>query len=391
MPAEVTQTSFDLAHYVLITLKYSVFWQQLKYGITWNLIMKSRLFFHFFKTIKIVFPIILSMFASGCVFAQAWTDMKIKGLDPISSDPKLIVNFKTGPFIIFNDISLKKNTRAIARFENDNWIHVGPQGVARASYGDSFALDAAGVPYVTYKNVINADQEKLFVMKLQNGDWVPVGIPIIMHNGGRTAISVGSTGTLYLAYDSYENDGKSKFSVVKLEKDSWIPVGPPIASGMIGGSSPSLALDFFGIPYISYMDTKIIAKLSVIKLENKTWISVGPFGFSSRRILSSSLALDSTGIPYVVYVSDDYRLSIMKYKEGDWIFVGGQNIAKTSKYAPCIILNSAGVPYVAYMYAGLGLPLVPGDLKFKMIKFDENSWVSVGPEEFSSKNTKSPS
>jgi len=367
--------------------------------------MKSRLFFNLCRSDSaslaaegrvraVILDILLLVFLSGCVFGQTWTDIKGMELPPMPAhnDPKLAINAKGVPFIMY-DVRSQRNTRALVKFEKGNWIQIGSQGYSGntfENYWYTFVLDAAGVPYVIYLSDANfqPSRQRLNIIKFQAGAWISVGLSLVMSMTGNASVIVDATGAPYLIYHNFGSDDKPKLSVVKLENNVWVPVGPP-STALEAGGAPSLAMDTSGILYVAYRDSRSSGKLSVMRLEKGAWISVGSPGFSPNRIRSSSLALDASGVPYVAYVSEgnDYKLSVMKYQDGAWNFVGSKIITKTTGIAPSIEITSAGVPYVAHFDYGFGF----SGKEFKMIKFDHGSWISVEPEDIYSESVDMPS
>jgi len=275
---------------------------------------------------------------------------------------------------------------SVAKFEMDAWILVEAQGFSSTNvFPVSLTVNANGIPYVAYKEVILNDNHKLWVMRLEGEDWIPVGPPVILMKNGFTHISLAlnAAGVPHVAYTEFDRN-EHKLLVMKFEEGIWVPVGPPIYP-LNGGGHPSLALSSTGIPYVAYRDLDNRVKLSVVKLEGATWVPVGPPGFSVMTDDSPSLALDAAGVPYVAFQGDDSRLSVMKYTRGTWAFVGQPDTSLKPGYFPSMMLDAASVPHVAYLqYASPGF-------KFWMKKFERGNWVFVEPPGFSSEKAGQPS
>jgi len=333
---------------------------------------------------SLISGLMLAALLSGCMRTQAWTDVNIRGLDLRESVPSLAISATGVPFMLYRDV-INDHKFSVAKFEKDAWIPVGMQGFSPAIVSNVFLkVNANGIPYVAYKEIVINDNHKLWVMKLEGEGWVPVGPPVILMKNEITRISLAlnASGTPYVAYTEFDRN-EHKLLVMKFEEGIWIPVGPPIYS-LKGVGRPSLALSSTGIPYVAYMDFDNSAKLSVVKLEGATWVPVGPPGFSTITDDYPSLALDAAGVPYVVFQGDDSRLSVMKYTEGAWVFVGQPDTSLKPGYFPSMMLDAAGVPHVAYLqYASPGF-------KFWMKKFERGNWVFVEPPGFSSEKAGQP-
>jgi len=346
------------------------------------------------RIISLISGLMLSVLLSGCVRAvvvlagdvivDGWRDVKIRGLEPRTSDPSLAISATGVPFMLYWDAT-NNHKLSVTKFEKGAWIPVGEQAFSSASlYAVSLALDAEGMPYVAYDERSNKDDRKLWVMKLEGKGWTPVGSPVILKKEGLiyTSLALNAAGVPHVAYTEFDSNER-KLLVVKIEGSAWVPVGPPIYA-LRGLSFPSLAFNAIGIPYLAYWDLDNGGKLSVVKLERNTWVPVGPLGFSTKTDGYPSLVLDAAGIPYVAFQGDDSRLSVMKYKGGTWVFVGSPDASPKSAYFPSMMLDAAGVPHVAYLNYGYS------GFKFWMTKFEGGAWIPVKPPDFSPEEAGSP-
>jgi len=186
----------------------------------------------------------------GCMRTQAWTDVKIRGLNPRTSDPSLAISADGVPFMLYWD-GANHFKLSVAKFEKDSWVSVGAQGFSSANaFPVSLTVNAAGIPYVAYGNIIN-DGHRLWVMRFEGEGWIPVGPPVILKKEGFifTSLALDAAGVPYVAYTEFDRN-KHKLLVMKFEGGLWIPVGPPIYP-LNGGGHPSLV--FSCKNYVHYL------------------------------------------------------------------------------------------------------------------------------------------
>ncbi|MET3883767.1 hypothetical protein ABIE54_002656 [Chitinophagaceae bacterium OAS944] len=266
--------------------------------------------------------------------------------------------------------------------QSQNWQSLGASDFNEPSVNPfsnpTIACDAAGHPYVAYKDAYGAGVQ----VRMYNGtNWEPVTTP---------GISIAYSADLYILMDAadiptlvYEDFSNSKVSVKKLIGGSWVKYG---ANDVSAGSASSMAaaIDASGKLYCAYADGTRSSKLALsADVNGTTFTDLGAFSVGSASAVSMAIegyvmANEGSGNAYIAFADggNANTLSVLRYNSGSWGFVGTQILSAGTVNYTSIAVDPAGVPYVAYTDAANGRKIV-------VKKFNGTSWDEVGTPYFS--------
>ena len=257
------------------------------------------------------------------------------------------------------------------------WQNVGLPGFSVGTAFDQSIAVNNGIPYVAYKDMAN--QNKTTVMKFDGSDWVVVGMPGFSSGIASYQSLVFNEDTLYVAFrdDSFSAATFGGTTVMKFNGSAWVNVGSP---GFSAGEANYQSLAFYdNIPYVAYQDNSDVFKTAVMKFEGGVWIPVGtPTGFSSGVSYDQSLAIDQNdGTPYVAFkdLNNSLGATVMKFDGNSWITVGIPGFSIGQINDPGLALFN-GTPYVAFQDNLNGF-------RTSVMRFDGTNWVNVGTPGFS--------
>lgn len=242
----------------------------------------------------------------------------------------------------------------------------------------SIACDAAGHPYVAYKDAYGAGVQ----VRMYNGTtWEPVVAP---------GIPLAFSANLYILMDAadiptlvYQDFSNNKGSVKKLIGGSWVKYGTnDVSAG--SASSMAAAIDASGKLYCAYADGTRSSKLALsAEVSGATFTDLGAFSVGSASAVSMAIdgyvmANEGSGNAYIAFADggNANTLSVLRYNSGSWGFVGTQILSAGTVNYTSIALDPSGVPYVAYTDAANGRKIV-------VKKFNGISWDDVGTPYFS--------
>lgn len=135
----------------------------------------------------------------------------------------------------------------------------------------SIALDANGIPYVTYSDAGNGSMA--IVKKFEGGSWVDVGTPGI--STGSTylnCLAIAGNGTLYAAYRDTE------VRIKMFDGTTWVDVG---SSPTANAGKLAFAIDGNNVPYVAYVPTSQL-EIAVKKFYGSNWSAVGTPAMAGR-------------------------------------------------------------------------------------------------------------
>lgn len=240
------------------------------------------------------------------------------------------------------------------------WVPVGYTGITPAAVDDfSFALDAAGNPWIAFQDADNG--LRLTVMKYTGSSWVVVGnagfTPSI---GAYISLAVDNNGVPYVAFRDYANYHKA--SVMKYDGTNWVMVGSStIGNYVFHATSTSIAFDSLNTPYIACSDLDITfldAKLWVKKFDGTNWVFVGGSHILYSYAHNATLRIDDKGVPYVaywIYAPQANSMAVLKYTGTNWGVIGNNSFVAGSASRPFFDIDKAGISYVAYKGATSGV------------------------------------
>ena len=205
------------------------------------------------------------------------------------------------PFVAYQDKAYY-NEAVVMKYNGSSWETVGTPGFSYGKAQDiSLAFDDAGTPYVAYRDAFPTYDTwvtyKLTVMKFNGSYWEDVGTTGFSPNYAKyISLAFDAAGTPYVAY---KDDNIYNATVIKYNGSSWETVG---TAGLSAGDASYTSLVFNGnTPYVAYVDDDN-DKAIVMKYNGSYWETVGTAGFSAGNawnVVSASLALDDAGVPFV--------------------------------------------------------------------------------------------
>ncbi|WP_309641441.1 T9SS type A sorting domain-containing protein [Flavobacterium sp.] len=285
---------------------------------------------------------------------------------------------QNNPYIVYKDAT--SYSLLVRKFNGSTWELLGSGGISFAGSDGAIAINN-DIPYVAFldpQTVIGKGSLK----KYENGNWVTVG-PEMFTEGQANSISIAFQDNV--PYYSCRDDGNAAFATVrKLNGNTWQILGqesfaaqPNSVTDWLG---VDLALNSQNVAYVAYKDRDYDDKLSVKKFNGTSWEYVGSPGFSPAGIdYDAEIEIDSNGIPYVAYltyvaVDSSFRISVAKFNGSAWELVGLANFSGRTYTEFDFKINSANVPYVAYR-GGNSLADNP---RCSVMKFNGTAWVNEG-------------
>lgn len=238
-------------------------------------------------------------------------------------------------------------------YAQKQWVSVGSPGFTSATIDDfSFALDAAGNPWIAFQDADNG--LRLTVMKYTGSSWVVVGnagfSPSI---GAYISLAINKNGVPYVAFRDYANYHRA--SVMKYDGTNWVMVGAStIGNYVFHATSTSIAFDSSNTPYIACADLDITfldAKLWVKKFDGSNWAFVGSSHILYSYTHNATLRIDNMGMPYVaywIYAPQANSMAVLKYGGSSWVTLGNNSFVAGSASRPFFDIDKAGFSYVAY-------------------------------------------
>ena len=257
----------------------------------------------------------------------------------------------------------------------------------------SIVMDNNGVPYAVMKDG-EADYG-IKVMKYNGTSWATVGDPFLSEATVRDndleiwdsvyepSIAFDSNNIPYVAFvDNNDTASSYELTVMKFNGTSWETVGTPriAPAGIEEIRDPKIVIDSSNVPYVTFgVEENEEYKVSVMKYDGSSWVSVGTptfnFGNDAR---DPSIALDSNDVPYIAFLDKntttyDDSISVMKYDGNSWVSVGSQSFLADNGHDAGntkILFDSNNIPYVSYQESGTN--------SINVMKFNGTIWESVG-------------
>lgn len=266
---------------------------------------------------------------------------------------------------------------SVMKFDGTNWVAVGNANfsVGFAQY-TSLAFSPSGQPYVAYAD--GNGSHPASVMKFDGNNWVYVGNQGFSSAGvDNTSLAFSPAGEPYVAYSDWHYNGRA--TVMKFDGYAWVSVGNPGFSSSYAGYT-CLAFNQSGQPYVAFEDNGNSSRATVMKFDGNSWVNVGIAGFSAGAANSTSLAFSPSDEPYVAYqdAGNSGKASVMKFDGNNWVIAGAGISADTVWYIS-LAFSPSGQPFVGYVTEADWM----NSGKMTVIRFDGNSWVTVGNADFS--------
>lgn len=284
------------------------------------------------------------------------------------------------PYLAYKDAS---NTASVKKFSGAFSL-VGAAGLSPGQIDYvPIAIAPDGTPYVFFNDRSDTANYRGTVMKFDGATWVTVGNTLFTSGTPvKGSLVFAPDGTPYVAYASnvYPTSDYTP-EVMKLVGGTWTQVGVNGDFATVTSSyAVSLALGFDGTPYIAYLDGSSAKKMTVRKFTGGAWNLVGTAGFSAGQVADISLAFNpASGYPYVSYY--DYanagKGTLMAYNGAAWAALGSAGFTPSFAQHTALSFSPSGVPYVAYQDGTGGAPY-----KVSVMKYS-GAWTQVGSAQFS--------
>jgi gliding motility-associated-like protein len=244
-----------------------------------------------------------------------------------------------------------------------------------------------GTPYVLYQSYIDPDPRVLItVRKYTGGAWVPVGgEPIGVSDYMLSAdLAIDAAGVPYVSFVD-QNQG-FRVSVIKYNAagNAWTVVGSRgFSAHDVATNAPvGIAIDNSNVPYIFYADAGYNGFVMRYDPASTSWQNVGAGPVASA--LGSGeygIAISNSGIPYVVFTESNTEISVMRFTGGNWQVVGARSFSDNLSFSPQLALDANNVPYVAYLDDdGMGSP---PNLTVQRYDAGTGAWAKVGSPVYS--------
>ncbi|MEY3990372.1 MAG: hypothetical protein RI985_1453 [Chloroflexota bacterium] len=274
----------------------------------------------------------------------------------VGHHPSIALSTTNVPFISYYDGTNGDLKLAICNnsttCNNPTLVQVDTEGnVGSAS---SIALNAAGIPFISYYDATNGDL-KLAICNNKTTCDSPTRIPVdtVGNVGDYTSIALNAAGIPFISYFDL-NNGDLKLAICNNSTTCDDPELVLIESLEYVGTYSSIELTSAGIPVISYADEtntdlKLVICNDAIDCDTpviKALDSTGVVGYYS------SLALDANDIAHVSYIDDangDLKLAICS--DAYSCATNTTSIIDSAGmvgYYTAIAINSAGTPVISY-------------------------------------------
>ncbi len=206
------------------------------------------------------------------------TSMKYNGTDWVlvgsawfsggmALSPSIAIDSLGTPYVVYSDFNAAGAAR-VMKFNGTTWVSAGTGFPYRKAQYTSIAIDMHGTPYVVFEDWVDsalAIAGKTTVMKYNGSNWVFVGSPgFSTEYAAFTSIAIDAGGIPYVSYINY--GGFSPVIVKKFIGSSWVSVGGPTVSTSPAWC-PDLAMDRSGNPYVSFSDGSYGGKATVMRVD----------------------------------------------------------------------------------------------------------------------------
>ncbi len=265
------------------------------------------------------------------------------------------------------------NIVQVKKFNGTSWVHVGGTALTYVSTDLSFAVDAAGNPYIAYSDTNKAD--KTTVRKFDGTAWVVVGTtgftPTYVND---SSLAIDAKGTPYLVY---RDETEGKLAAMKFNGTAWVAVGPAAGFSSVVAFYPAMVIDRAGTPYVTFVDFDV-DELVVMKFNGISWVNVGNSNFASGVLYNSPIALDAVGTPFVTYLdfNNNNKATLKRFDGTAWTTVGTSGFSASSTDFTSLTIDDTGTPYVVFVNGALSN-------KVSVMQYSEDpqfvtTWVNQG-------------
>lgn len=291
---------------------------------------------------------LLLLFIITALQAQVWEPVgNSSGISNSTVGRLTLVNSSLDDLVVgYYDVTTAKG--AVQKFNGTEWEYVGSSsGITSgvANY-NSTVVDHNGVIY--FSNQAGWPGSGLEVQKFENGNWTSLPNATDASINYMTS-AIGPDNTLYVV--SGENSGTIK----KYENGTWVQVG---TSGFFGGVPfyVDMEISTDGIIYLSFNNNSYlhVYKNSTDASSSTVWEPVGGNVNLASAVNSenynSAIALDGNNNLYVVYISpssQNNRLNVKKWDGNSWIQLGPENFSDTRVQHTSIVIGTNNKIYVA--------------------------------------------
>jgi len=314
--------------------------------------------------------------------ASAWNQVgEAIDLNNISSDHRrgrlqLAVDSRGTLYATTTTSTVYEGEIIVAKFEGGEWKIIGDGSdfppETRVGY-HKLAIDSQDNPYVVYNN----DSSGIAVKKYNGSTWEPLGNTGLEFDPSAVSIAFDILDTPYIVHIG-KLGGNWRVGVVMYDiyEEEWVELsgGEELSNRSTMIYLP-LRFDEDNNPLLlyHYNGDNWSGKADLVKYEDGAWSTVS--SFSNVNELTTIFALDPHNVPYMAEYGS--KLTVKKYNGSAWEPVGNSGFAEVfQELVPTvngsIDFDSDGTPYVAYLD-----PTIGGG-KVNVMKFDGNSWRSVG-------------
>lgn len=321
--------------------------------------------------------VITSVLFSALTFctanAQQWNVLGKPDFSGAGAEaPTMVVNAAGTPYVAYKDAA-NGNAATVMANSGTGWAAVGAEGFSSTiSSFVSITLDKTGTPYVVYTNQNAGDAAQVMTY---NGSWSLVGANYASDLLATfTDIAIDTAGdTINRPYIVYI-DGKNYFKICvkRYFAGNWEYVGAPDFS-VSEADYCHIKISRTGVPYVVFQDAYSNYKATVMTFNGTQWVNLGSQGFSAGTATYTDIVLDTNDIPYVVYSDGAHKgkATVMKYSEGNWVNVGTAGFSDTNANFTTIAIGANNLPYVAF--ADGGTSTWPGPAT--AMEFNGTAWV----------------
>ncbi len=256
-----------------------------------------------------------------------------------------------------------------------SWQVVGKKGFSSTKVDSiNLAIDNNDIPYIAYRDFVNNKRAVVWTLK-DDTTWIYAGRSPDASDDNITDLSlaIDYDGIPHITY----NDSKSLIQFKKNSDKEWENIEAP--SSILNSYSGKYIDLVISKNNVSYMIVDSGSDITIIKNNERYpyWSEIGSIGVDNPKT-NLIITINDYGIPYISFTDTDTGnrnwTSIMKLRGTSWENVSGARVSKSDGIVHSLIFDNDNNLYIADQ----------SDSKSTVKKFDGITWKSVGTLNFNS-------